>query len=227
MPVCLLWTKQKSLWQTGEISPQDRQQNEFLIQILAVSCLIPWAALALHSLNALLCCGSHVFPSGQLLAALLFSVLLAPLWPGCGAGYGPDDLGCLLSGHLWSFCSPLTQINPLCLTRHILDLVKSMEGCSGGGGGGWWVLEPLWHLQKPWAGFIPGFSSVYQLLLLRSPIQREIRRVCRTKAELFSEDICDPKLPKIALHCLSLAGRAVLLLQHAPKSQPTLLCLNI
>lgn len=51
--------------------------------------------------------------------------------------------------------------------------------------------------------------------------------VSRTKAELFSEGICDPKLPKIALHCLSLAGRAVLLLQHTHKSQPTLLCLNV
>lgn len=34
--------------------------------------------------------------------------------------------------------------------------------------------------------------------------------VSRMKAKLFSEDICDPKLLKITLHLLSLAGKAVL-----------------
>lgn len=48
-------------------------------------------------------------------------------------------------------------------------------------------------------------------------------RVSRTKAKLYSEDICDPKLPKIALHLLSLPGKAVLLLQHIQK-QSTNIC---
>lgn len=43
----------------------------------------------------------------------------------------------------WSFCSPLTTINPLSLTRYMLNHVKSMKIYSGRGG--LWVLETLSH----------------------------------------------------------------------------------
>lgn len=55
-------------------------------------------------------------------------------------------LGCLLSTALWSFYSPLTKVNPLCLTRYMPDDVKSMKVYSGRGG--WRVLEPLSYLQS-------------------------------------------------------------------------------
>lgn len=45
-----------------------------------------------------LLCLSHISTHGQVLAAPLFSLLFAPLWPGWGAGYWPDGLGCLLPG---------------------------------------------------------------------------------------------------------------------------------
>lgn len=147
---------------------------QFPANSMSCSCSVPPQGFALL-------CLSHIFPRwAGFGSSLIFSLILfACLWPGQGSGCGPDDLGFLLSGDLWSFCSPLTQINPLCLSRHILGLVKSVKICSWGGGGGrWWVLEPLSHLQKQWAEFIPGFNSVYQLLSLRSSIQREIRRVC-------------------------------------------------
>lgn len=122
----------------------------------------------------------------------------------------------------------LTQLSPLCMTRHILDLAKSRKELrrrrlvgfettlTSPKALGW--VHPRLHFTLS-AAVAPQLHSEGDKTCVHMSAGR--------KQSCFQGISVTPKLPKIALHCLSLAGRAVLLLLHVHESQPTLLYLNV